>query len=71
MKLIQEATTDDTFNKQMMKIQDAIEALEKIPFSADHKPVGTQVRALKVSAEDLNKLAQKFDGLLQTRRSNA
>jgi hypothetical protein len=66
MKLITEATLDDTFNKQMMKIQDAIEALEKMPamFTSQKSwPVSSQVRALEIASKDLDKLAIHFAGL--------
>jgi hypothetical protein len=59
MSLIQEANTDDTFNTQMGKIQDAIERLEKLlpQFVPPHRPVNTQIRMVEVAAEDLTKLA--------------
>lgn len=57
MKLIREANEDDKFNRQMLKIQDAIEALEKINLEW---PVASQVRMLEVAGDDLRKLA---DGL--------
>lgn len=63
MSLIQEANTDDTFNRHMMKIQDAIEALEQLPFSKDSRPVGSQITALKASSEDLSRLAKKLSDL--------
>ena len=63
-KLIQEASVDDSFNRQMMKIQDAIEALEALEPKMD-SPVASQGRMLEVSAEDLKKLAAK----LQDKRS--
>ena len=56
MKLIQEANNDDAFNKQMLKIQDAIEALEKLVPKMDH-PVSSQPRMVEVAADDLKKLA--------------
>ena len=63
MKLIQEANTDDIFNRHLMKIQDAIEALEKLQFSAEHRPVGTQITGLKASSEDLARLAKKLEAI--------
>lgn len=63
MKLIQEASTDDVFNQQVMKVQNAIEALEKISFDSEQRPVGSQITALKVSAEDLSRLAKKLEAL--------
>ena len=59
MKLIQEANTDDQFNKLMMKVQDAIEALETLETKLE-QPVNTQIRMLEVSGEDLKKLATKL-----------
>jgi hypothetical protein len=61
MKLIQEADTDDQFNNQLMKIQDAIERVEKLVI--DH-PVSTQIRMLEVAGNDLLKLSKQ----LQIRR---
>lgn len=59
MGLIKEASDDEIFNKHLMKIQDAIEALEKIKF--EDRPVSSQIIALKVSAEDLERLAKKLE----------
>jgi len=59
MKLIQEASVDDQFNNLMMKIQDAIEKLEKLVPTMDH-PVSSQPRMLEVSGDDLKKLAEKM-----------
>lgn len=59
MKLIQEATTDDNFNKHMMKIQDAIEALEKLEEKMD-QPVSSQPNMIEIAAEDLMRLAKKL-----------
>ena len=56
MKLIQEASVDETFNRHMMKIQDAIEALEKLVPQMEH-PVSSQPRMVEVAAEDLKKIA--------------
>ena len=59
MKLIQEASVDDQFNNLMMKVQDAIEKLEKLVPTMDH-PVSSQPRMLEVSADDLKQLAVKL-----------
>lgn len=59
MKLIQEASADDRFNSLMMKVQDAIEALEKLVPTMDF-PVSSQPRMLEVSADDLKKLATQL-----------
>jgi hypothetical protein len=60
MKLISEAALDDQFNKQMMKIQDAIHALEQIAgkLSKDGTttPIRSQRLALEVAIEDLHKI---------------
>lgn len=57
MKLIQEANLDEQFNRQMMKIQDAIEALEKMVPSMDY-PVTSQQRMIEVASSDLAKIAK-------------
>jgi hypothetical protein len=59
MKLIQEANADDMFNAQMMKIQDAVERLEKLVQQID-LPVNSQIRALEYSAEDLKRMADSM-----------
>jgi len=59
MKLIQEASVDDQFNNLMMKIQDAIEKLEKLVPTMDH-PVSSQPRMLEISGDDLKKLASQM-----------
>ncbi len=63
MKLLQEADLDAEFNRHMGKIQDAIEALEKLPpkfKAANLKPVSTQRMALEVAADDLKALKAKM-----------
>lgn len=60
MKLIQEASADDKFNSLMMKIQDAVEALEKLVPTMDF-PVSSQPRMLDVSGDDLKKLAVQLE----------
>lgn len=57
MKLIQEASLDDQFNRQMMKIQDAIEALEKMAPQMEF-PVASQVRMLEQAASDIQKIGK-------------
>lgn len=59
MKLIQEASVDDTFNNLMMKIQDSIEALEKLVPKMDH-PVSSQPRMVEVASSDLKKIADSL-----------
>lgn len=58
-QLIKEANNDDSFNTQMMKIQDAIEVLEKIVPLMD--PLTSQSRALELSSDDLKRLVQQID----------
>lgn len=63
MKLLQEADLDAEFNRHMGKIQDAIEALEKLApkFKSENlKPVPTQRMALEVAADDLKALKGKM-----------
>ena len=57
MKLIQEASVDESFNKLMLKIQDSIEALEKLVPKMDH-PVSSQPRMVEVASSDLKKIAE-------------
>ena len=56
MKLIQEADTDKSFNDLMMKMQDAIEKLEKL-VPTMKLPASNQPRMLEISSDDLKKLA--------------
>ena len=58
-KLIKEANNVDLFNKQMMKIQEAIVALEKIVPLMD--PLASQSHALELSSDDLKRLVQQID----------
>lgn len=63
MKLLQEADLDAEFNKHIGKIQDAIEALEKlVPKFKDQKlkPVSTQRMALEVASADLVSIKSKM-----------
>lgn len=57
MKLIQEANADDMFNKQMLKVQDAIEKMEKLEIDL---PVSSQIYSLEAASQDFEKLAKKF-----------
>jgi hypothetical protein len=57
MKLIQEANMDDQFNRQMMKIQDAIEALEKMAPQME-APVPSQVHMVEAATQDLMKICR-------------
>jgi len=56
--LIQEANFDDMFNRQLMKIQDAIESIEQMGITT--APVSSQIIALKMAASDLTKQAERF-----------
>lgn len=63
MKMITEASADEQFSRQLMKLQDAIETLEKMPDEFDRKgvkPVSTQITALEYASENLSALAKKM-----------
>ena len=59
MKLLQEISIDDKFSAQLGKIQDAVQQLEKLTtkFGPINRPVGTQINAIELAAEDLQRLA--------------
>jgi uncharacterized coiled-coil DUF342 family protein len=57
MKLIQEANLDDQLNRQMMKIQDAIEAIEKMVPNMEY-PVASQQNMVEQASSDLMKIAK-------------
>ncbi len=62
MKMPMTATLDDRFNKNLQKVQDGVQELMKL--SEEFKkhsvrPVGTQLAALQVLAEDTAKLASR------------
>lgn len=64
--MLQEASIDEAFNRQLGKIQDAIDELQKIHarFEKENvKPVSTQVTALRYAAEDMEKLHKMYDAL--------
>lgn len=63
MKLISEAQQDDTFNKQLGKIQSAIEVLETLVKKEGAGAfVSSQRNAMKVTLDDLQALTIKFNG---------
>ena len=55
MKLINEASDDELFSKELSKIQEAIIKLEKI-VSKQERPLRSHVTAVQVIAEDVEKL---------------
>lgn len=68
MKLLNEAAVDDEFNRQMAKIQDAIEKLFALTKKFDNlggtgiKPVTSQFSALQRASNDLDSIARVMFG---------
>ena len=59
------AGVDYKFNVQMDKVQQAVIGLERVAtqFGKDFKPVDSQIRALEISARDLNKLSDQLKAI--------
>lgn len=66
--LLQEATIDDRFNAAMKKVQDGIDKLQDITkeFSPRYpRPVKSQLMAVEVAIEDLEKVKKEIESILK------
>lgn len=61
---------DDKFNAQMLKIQTAIEKLQKMPdefFDVGHTPTESQLMQLIHASEDLRNVQTRLGGLRKSK----